>query len=320
MSAARVTLRLPRATGTVMRHWWLGLGLVGLGCSPSAGDARPEPLLSTAPLQSATATSAPNAPATATAGASPASASASAAATVALMAPPKREVREPTEWLADLSWSGSQRVAHAKQAKQATVNELFDKAGVTFPPSDVLFRAFKQEAELEVWAGDGQSELKLIATYGICAASGELGPKRNEGDRQVPEGFYQVGYYHPTSSYYLSAQVNYPNASDKVRGGPSPGSDILIHGRCASIGCLSMTDERIEEIYLVGWAAFMKGKPTHVHIFPSRDLDVLLADPKYKVHHDFWRELAPGKKAFEDTHRIPSVKIEKDGRYVVDGG
>lgn len=228
------------------------------------------------------------------------------------------EVRMPTDWQADLAWNGNQRLAHAKEAKEAVVKALFEKAGVTYPPHNVLYRVFKQEDEFEVWAGDKDKPMALIATYGICAASGVLGPKRREGDRQVPEGYYQVGYFHPMSSYYLSAQVNYPNKSDKLRGGPSPGSDILIHGKCASIGCVSMTDERIEEIYLVGWAAFMKGRPTAIHIFPARDFESLYADPKYAEHHAFWREIEPGKRSFDDKHTLPKVSIDGSGRYIIE--
>lgn len=232
-------------------------------------------------------------------------------------AAPADPVRMPTDWRADYRWTGSQRVAHAKSAKGAVVAQLFEEAGVAFPPKDVLFRVYKKEGEFEVWAGDGDSELKRIATWGICAASGDLGPKRNEGDLQVPEGFYQIGYYHPASSYYLSALVNYPNASDKLRGGPTPGGQILIHGACASIGCISMTDERIEEIYLIGWAAFTGGHPTHVHVFPARDFDALLKDPKYAQHRDFWKEIRVGHDAFEKAHRLPSISIDGEGRYVV---
>ncbi len=235
---------------------------------------------------------------------------------VAVEAAP-RDVRMPTDWLADLRWDGAQRVAHAKRAKGDVVKELFAKAEVGFPAKEVLFRVFKDVNEFEVWAGDGASPLKRIATYGICAASGVLGPKRREGDLQVPEGYYKVGYYHPMSAYYLSAQVNYPNASDKVRGGPSPGSDILIHGRCASIGCISMTDERIEEIYLMGWGAFMLGQPTHIHIFPSRDIEGLLAKAEHAEHHAFWQEIRPGLTAFDASHRLPAVKIASDGRYEI---
>lgn len=247
--------------------------------------------------------------------------SASASSPMGLLGPPPaapaHDVRMPTDWRADYRWNGNERVAHAKQSKGSEVQSLFDAAGVSFPPHDVLFRIFKKEGEFEVWAGDADQPMKLVATYGICAASGVLGPKRREGDLQVPEGYYKVGYYHPMSSYYLSAQVDYPNASDKVRGGPALGGDILIHGSCASIGCISMTDERIEEIYLVGWSAFLAGRPTNIHIFPARDIDALLKDPSLDKNHDFWREIEPGLKDFDASHRVPEVRIEKDGRYVI---
>lgn len=227
------------------------------------------------------------------------------------------DVRLPTDWHADYAWKGNERLAHAQRSKGDEMKKLFADAGVSYPPHDLLFRVFKEERELEVWVGDANAPMKRIATYGVCAASGHLGPKRAENDLQVPEGYYKVGYYYPMSSYYLSAQVDYPNASDKVRGGPALGGDILIHGSCASIGCISMTDERMEEIYLVGWAAFMNGRPTNIHIFPSRDIDALLADPTQSANHDFWREIAPGLAAFDETHRLPTVRIERDGRYVI---
>ena len=229
------------------------------------------------------------------------------------------EVRAPTDWHADRSWSGPARVMHAKNTRQDAVKGLFSAAGVTFPGKELLFRVFKKEAQVEVWAGGGTGPMARVATYGICAASGELGPKRAEGDMQVPEGFYTLSYFHPESAYYLAALVDYPNASDKIRGNrTTPGGQILMHGSCASIGCISMTDERMEELYLMAWSTFRdSGARTHVHIFPGRDLDGLIADAEHAEHHAFWRELAAGKGAFERTGRIPRIQIEPDGRYVV---
>ncbi len=57
---------------------------------------------------------------------------------------------------------------------------------------------------------------KLFKTYDICASSGDLGPKRQEGDGQVPEGFYTIDLFNPTSNYYLSMRVSYPNTSDVI--------------------------------------------------------------------------------------------------------
>jgi hypothetical protein len=227
-------------------------------------------------------------------------------------------VRAPTAWQAEMSWSPGQRLAHATRAKKPEVLRLFAAAGVAFPPKDLLFRVYKQEKELEVWAGDGASALHRVATYGICAASGELGPKRAEGDLQVPEGFYRFGYFAPGSAFYLAALIDYPNLSDRIRGAATPGGQILMHGKCASIGCVSMTDERMEELYLMAYGAWRDGgHRTDVHIFPARDLDALLEDEEHAAHHDFWREIGAGHDAFEATRRIPKVTIEKDGRYVV---
>lgn len=230
------------------------------------------------------------------------------------------EVREPTSWSADRSWSGPARLTHAKRAKQDEVSHLFERAGVAFPAKELLFRVFKKEAQVEVWAGGGAGPLARVATYGICAASGVLGPKRAEGDLQVPEGFYTLSYFHPESAYYLAALVDYPNLSDKIRGTQTPGGQIMMHGSCASIGCISMTDERMEELYLMAWSTWRdRGTRTHVHIFPGRDLAALIDDPAYAPHHAFWRELSEGKSAFETTGRIPRITVAPDGSYVVGG-
>jgi len=230
-------------------------------------------------------------------------------------------VREPTEWRAERSLRGSARLMHAKNTKLGEVTRLFATAGVAFPAKELLFRVFKKEAQVEVWAGGGKEPLARVATYGICAASGELGPKRAEGDMQVPEGFYTLSYFHPESAYYLAALVDYPNLSDKIRGSATPGGQIMMHGSCASIGCISMTDERMEELYLMAWSTWRdRGTRTHVHSFPARDIRALLADPAHRPHHAFWRELDEGKAAFEATGRVPTIRVAPDGRYVVASG
>lgn len=86
------------------------------------------------------------------------------------------------------------------------------------------------------------STYKKLITYKICAKSGHLGPKRRQGDRQVPEGFYHINHFNPNSNYHLSLMINYPNASDKIKSqAPNPGGNICIHGSCVTIGCLPMT-------------------------------------------------------------------------------
>jgi len=114
--------------------------------------------------------------------------------------------------------------------------------------SPILVRLFKEEAELEVWKQNREGKFALLKTYPICRWSGELGPKIKEGDRQAPEGFYNInpGQMNPNSQYYLSFDLGYPNAYDRAYG--RTGSQLMVHGDCSSRGCYSMTDEQILRI------------------------------------------------------------------------
>src|SRR5262249_47740657 len=143
----------------------------------------------------------------------------------------------------------------------------------------LLLRAFKKERRLEMWAAARAGEaLTHVTTYEICKASGELGPNRQEGDGQTPEGVYTLDQYNPASHFYPAVRVSYPNASDRILGDKRhPGNEIMIHGRCVSIGCLAMSDERIQEIWLASASLRNAGGVVHVHIFPSRDMAGLVA-------------------------------------------
>lgn len=173
-----------------------------------------------------------------------------------------------------------------------------------YPPKTLFIRAFKQEKELELWAGDKQ--LRLIKTYPVLAASGKLGPKLQRGDRQVPEGWYRINRFNPKSRFHLSLGLDYPNAADKTRSaGLDPGDDIFIHGSNKSIGCLAMGDPAIEEIY--GLARDMKSR-IYVLILPSRTMPQ--ATPLDV-------QLAQINAAFEKTKQVPKVTISRTGEYVV---
>jgi hypothetical protein len=225
-------------------------------------------------------------------------------------------VRMTTPWSSSTK-SPLARIEETRTAKIDTVRQLFASAGVTFPPAELLLRAFKQERRLEVWAASAAAQTHThVTTYEICAASGELGPKRIEGDGQVPEGFYTIDYYNPASAYYLSMRVSYPNASDKVLSNRSkPGSEIMIHGNCVSAGCLAMTDERIQELWVTVTAMRDTHARTHVHIFPSRDMKSLLTSTEHTQHNAFWANLKEGLDLFEQKKKLPKVTVREDGRY-----
>lgn len=185
--------------------------------------------------------------------------------------------------------------------------------------SDVYVRVFKEEAELEVWVQNGET-YDLFKTYPICRYSGELGPKLREGDRQAPEGFYQVGKesLNPWSSYHLSFNLGYPNAFDRAHG--RTGSFLMVHGACVSIGCYAMTDPAIEEIYVLVEAALFAGQDyVPVHAFPFRMTQERLDRAQGHQWHGFWADIAGAYQSFEVKKKVPQVKTT--GRhYQIAGG
>lgn len=129
----------------------------------------------------------------------------------------------------------------------------FRAAEVDYPPQTVVLVGLKWERRLELYAGNAPDDLKFIRYYDVLAASGGLGPKLREGDRQVPEGVYRLTRLNPNSAYHLSLKVDYPNSFDrmmgKVENRPNLGGAIYIHGGSESAGCLAMSDPVVEEIF-----------------------------------------------------------------------
>jgi hypothetical protein len=137
-------------------------------------------------------------------------------------------------------------------AARARMQPFVKRAGIAYPPQRLALLAFKRERRLSVWAADGR-RWRYLRSYPILAASGNAGPKLREGDYQVPEGLYRIGWLNPASSYHLSMKVDYPNAFDRAmaaaEGRTRLGGDIFIHGKNVSIGCIAIGDPAIEELF-----------------------------------------------------------------------
>jgi murein L,D-transpeptidase YafK len=224
------------------------------------------------------------------------------------------------------------RVAAARIRRTEALREKFAAAGLAYPPREIFLRAFKQEGQLELWArassGAGPAApLRLVTAYPILRGSGRLGPKRREGDGQIPEGFYLIDRFNPRSLFHLSLGLDYPNASDRLLAADPehPGSDIFIHGGAVSVGCMAMGDAAAEEIYLTAWEARAAGQAEiPVHVFPCR-MDAAhwqtLLTPRSAGQPElaaFWRNLQPGFDRFEQMRRAPRVSVGPDGRYAFD--
>lgn len=189
-------------------------------------------------------------------------------------------------------------------------------------PSDSLrlfVRVFKQEGRLEIWVGQWGRPYALYDTIPICLSSGKLGPKRRQGDGQVPEGLYEIDRFNPYSSFHLSLGLNYPNGSDRIRAnGNNPGGDIFIHGSCVSIGCIPITDDHIKTLYVLAVLAREAGHDKiEVHVFPFELVDNF--QTKYPGHADraFWEELQPFYRAFAQNKLLPMYYIDSQGRYLM---
>jgi murein L,D-transpeptidase YafK len=160
------------------------------------------------------------------------------------------------------------RVKTAAHEKDAELRALFAQKNLSYPPRQILLRAFKRETMLEVWVSSTDAQnYTLLKSFRICSSSGQLGPKRRYGDSQVPERFYEIDHFNPESAYYLSLHVSYPNASGRVLASHSnPGGDIFVHGNCVTIGCLPITDDGIKQVYWLAVSAKQSGQ-AHIPIW-----------------------------------------------------
>ena len=186
----------------------------------------------------------------------------------------------------------------------------------TTASAPLLLRAYKKEAEIEVWKRAASGRFVHVKTYPICRWSGQLGPKRKTGDRQTPEGFYTVAksQMNPNSAYYLSFDVGYPNAYDRAQG--STGSAVMVHGVCSSMGCFAMTDAVAGELFAIARDALDGGQAAfQFQSFPFRMSATNMARHRTDPDYPFWRQLKEGSDRFEASGEEPVVGVAS-GRYV----
>ena len=149
-----------------------------------------------------------------------------------------------------------ERVRMHAGAVEARLRSRFEAVGVPYPPAQLAYIAFKDEALKEVYARAHLSEKwRRVHTYPILGMSGDPGPKLRQGDMQVPEGIYRAEFLNANSRFHLSIRLNYPNEFDRAQaraeGRTQLGSDIMIHGTSASIGCLAMGNQAAEDLFIL---------------------------------------------------------------------
>lgn len=205
-----------------------------------------------------------------------------------------------------------------------TLEDISPKAEKKLPPSlvqsmrakgmtttaPIMLRIFKEEGVLEVWKQKDTGRYAMATSYDICKWSGKLGPKFTEGDRQAPEGFYDIKPWqmNPKSSYHLAFNMGYPNNFDRAHG--RTGSNLMVHGACSSAGCYSMSDEQVEQIYAFARDAFRGGQEAfQVQAFPFRMTAENMARYQDDPNYQFWTMLKEGYDHFEITKVPPKVDV-----------
>ena len=95
------------------------------------------------------------------------------------------------------------RISEALKRKEDTLMKQFEEKKLQWPARYVYLRSFKYDSQLEVWVKSDKSEkYKLFKTYKVCTLAGSLGPKRMQGDYQVPEGFYYIVCFNLIATFF----------------------------------------------------------------------------------------------------------------------
>lgn len=211
------------------------------------------------------------------------------------------------------------RVKVAFETKWPHLEELIKSKGYNSEKFRIFIRVFKEEQKTEIWISKNvKSTFELLKTYDVARSSGIVGPKRTEGDLQVPEGFYYIDRFNPFSSFHLSLGINYPNASDKILGNEKPGSDIFIHGSDVTVGCVPLTDDKIKEIYALAVQARNGGqKHIEVHMYPFEMTVRRMEKEKTNPNYIFWKEIQRAYIYFQEHKTLPKIKIDKTGKYLI---
>lgn len=309
---------LPSATATVS-----AAGIILLVCLlPACGKKEPPPPVKPAPAPAeATPPPAPAPPAPPATPTAPLPSPPSPAPIPTPTVPPMPAPTPPAPAPAPLpppsvpdTVPPEERLGEVRKLRTPGLTTQLRDAGFTLG-DPIFIRVFKETLELELWIKPKSAPTyRKWKTWPIAAMSGELGPKNKQGDRQAPEGFYQVTAksLNPRSSYHLSFNIGYPNALDLAH--QRTGNFIMVHGKAVSIGCFAMTDPVIEEIYLMAEAALKKGQPAFaVHVFPFRMTSerLLQAGEEHPSLLPFWLDLRQGYNAFESTQQPPIIKVEE---------
>lgn len=212
------------------------------------------------------------------------------------------------------------RVRTAYTEKKPIIQERLEEMDLSLNNVNVMIKAYKNEQIVRVYVKKSSEKMwDVYKEFPFCSFSGDLGPKRMEGDFQIPEGYYYVNHFNPASNFLLSLGVSYPNKADRIKSTASrKGGAIYMHGNCVTIGCIPIQDEPIKELYILSVLGKNNGQskvPIHIFPFEYTHTTMSLAVRKYPEHKDFWENIYDIERKFDSTKVPPKVGINSVGDY-----
>lgn len=216
------------------------------------------------------------------------------------------------------------RVHQARINCEQNIIAMFQNKNIDYPPAKILLIAFKQEKFLQLWAQANTGQYFVyIKEYNFTDFSGTLGPKRRQGDLQIPEGFYYIDDFNPYSNFHLSLSINYPNRADSILGIKNNlGGEIRIHGSNVTIGCIPIGNQAIEELYITCVDVKSQGQEKiPVYIFPCQMNQNNWSQLKPLTTRDssllvFWNNIKQGYDLFIKFKKELDYKINNLGQYI----
>jgi murein L,D-transpeptidase YafK len=116
-----------------------------------------------------------------------------------------------------------------------------------------------------------------FASLRVTFGAQPVGHKQKQGDERTPEGYYVLDYKNPSSRFYKSIHISYPNLRDRTNAqhlGVNPGGDIMIHGQTNgwewaspimqffswTDGCIALSNKDMDRV----WEAVDPGTPIEI--------------------------------------------------------
>lgn len=216
------------------------------------------------------------------------------------------------------------RVKQAYQEKKPIITDKLTSMDLSTENIEVMIKAYKYEQIVKLYVrskskAKSESQWQLYKSFPFCSFSGDLGPKREQGDYQIPEGYYHIMHFNPYSNFLLSLGVSYPNKADKIKSSArDKGGAIYMHGDCVTIGCIPIQNEPIKEVYVLSMFGKNNGQakvPLHIFPFEYSEAKMKSAKENYPQHASFWENIYSIEKIFDETLIAPNVGIDSKGNY-----